>query len=466
ERKGGKPVRRQRAARPAPKVGGGEQPVSRPGLARSVAVVGFWALLAASVGLWVLDTPPDSLAGPADLITAAGRIAGLAGGYALIVEVLMISRLGVLERRIGARDLMRWHRFLGVALVIAIPAHIALIITGYAMNNGASVGAQAWTILTTFQDVIPAAAAAGVMVAVAALAIRAVRRRLRYEIWHLLHLAGYLVLLLAYGHQFALGTDLQSPLARSYWLGLYVVTVGCLLWGRLAAPAILNVRHRLRVAEVVPESADTVSIYLAGRYLPRLQAQPGQYLRWRFLTRYGWWQSHPFSLSRAPNRHELRLTVHAAGDHTRKLSSRLRPGTRVLAEGPFGTFTAARRTCERALLIAGGSGIAPIRALLDRLPGGSVLIYRAKGPEQLVFREELDRLAGQRGVCVHYVLGPRSEPAVRQVFTPTGLTQLVPDVDRRDVYLCGPPGMVESAVATLRRLRVPPRQIHLDPFEF
>ena len=46
------------------------------------------------------------------------------------------------------------------------------------------------------------------------------------------------------------------------------------------------------------------------------------------------------------------------------------------------------------------------------------------------------------------------------------LLGLVPDVSRRDVYLCGPPGLVDAAVSTLRELDVPDSQLHLDPFEF
>ena len=72
----------------------------------------------------------------------------------------------------------------------------------------------------------------------------------------------------------------------------------------------------------------------------------------------------------------------------------------------------------------------------------------------------------ERGAQVWYVLGGRDDPWPKRVLTQRGLRQLVPDVHRRDVYLCGPEGLVSTSVKTLRRLRVPRRQIHLDPFEF
>jgi predicted ferric reductase len=321
-------------------------------------------------------------------------------------------------------------------------------------------------MLTTYQDMISPFVATGVIVAIGVLAIRAIRRVLPYEIWSYLHLTTYLVLLLSYGHQFAVGQELTNPgFGRWYWIGLYVVVLAGLAWGRVLGPLVLNIRHRLRVAQVVYEAPDTVSIYIRGRRLPDLDARAGQYFRWRFLTRGCWWQAHPFSLSAAPNGQWLRLTVKVVGDHTADLLY-LRPGVRVFAEGPSGVFTADRRIQHRALLIAEGSGIAPIRALLEELPSGAAVIYRARSEQELVFREELEWLARDRGAQVWYVLGRPDDPEPKQVFTPRGMRHLVPDVRRRDVYLCGPEGLVSTSVKTLRRMRVPRRQIHLEPVEF
>jgi ferredoxin-NADP reductase len=217
--------------------------------------------------------------------------------------------------------------------------------------------------------------------------------------------------------------------------------------------------------DVVEEAPGMVSLYIAGRRLPELKVRAGQYFRWRFLTRDAWWQAHPFSLSAAPNHEWLRLTVKMVGDHTRALQD-LRSGTRVVAEGPSGVFTADRSVKRSALLIAGGSGIAPIRALLEDLPSGTILIYRATSPADIVFRRELDWLANERRAYVWYVTGRRDDPGPRQLFTPRGMHKLIPDVAERDVFLCGPPGLVAESVRTLRRLRVRRRQIHVDPFEF
>jgi predicted ferric reductase len=461
------PVRRPPGRRPRPD-GSLLVREAAPVTARRVgALLAFWVGLVVSVGLWWMDTPARSLDGAGPLCIGVGRITGMVGGYVLLVQILVMSRAAWLERWLGGHRLMLWHRELGGYLVFAVLAHVAFTVVGYAQADQTPLGTESWTMLTTFQDMISATIATGLLVTIGFLCVKGVRRVLPYETWYYLHLTSYLVLLLGYGHQFALGQELanRSTLGHRVWLGFYLFVLANLAWGRVLGPVLFNLRHRLRVVEVVPESTDMVSIYISGHRLDRVRARAGQYFRWRFLTTGLWWQAHPFSLSAAPNPAWLRLTVKAVGDHTEELQG-LHPGVRVFAEGPSGVFTADRRTRYRALLIAGGSGIAPIRALLEELPPGAVVIYRAGSEDELLFRQELDWLARERGARVHYVVGARDDPYPRRVLSPKGLRELVKDIGRRDVYLCGPEGLVSAALAALRRLRVPKRQIHLDPFEF
>jgi predicted ferric reductase len=397
-------------------------------------------------------------------LVEAGRITGILGGYALLLQILLMSRVRWLERRVGANRLLRWHRDLGALLLILVLAHAALLILGLAVFEQTSFMDQALAVLTTYEAMVSAFVATGLLVAIGLLAVRAARAVMPYELWHLVHLSGYAVLLLSYGHVLANGRELAGP-GRWYWMALFAVVLANLAWGRVLGPLVLNGRHRLRVASVMPEGGDMFSIYVHGRRLDELPARAGQFFRWRFLTRGCWWQAHPFSLSAAPNGTFLRLTVKAVGDHTEQLRW-IEPGVRVFAEGPSGAFTADRRTRQRAVLIAGGSGIAPIRGLLEELPPGTVVIYRAGSADELIFADELDWLARRRGAEVHYVIGSRNDPGPRRLMTPKGLRDIVPDIQRRDVYLCGPPGLIDAVVAILRRLHLPRRQIHLDPFEF
>ncbi|UUU42118.1 hypothetical protein [Streptomyces sp. NBC_00162] len=119
------------------------------------------------------------------------------------------------------------------------------------------------------------------------------------------------------------------------------------------------------------------------------------------------------------------------------------------------------------LLIAGGVGITPMRALFETLPGGPgdiTLLYRAGAEEQLVLRAELEAIAAERQAGLHYLLGPSG--AGYEPLAPQALAALVPDLAERDVYLCGPPGMSGAAQAGLLRAGVPAGRIHSECFGF
>ena len=279
-----------------------------------------------------------------------------------------------------------------------------------------------------------------------------------------MHLLAYAGIALSWFHEIPTGNELVlDPKAADYWRGLYLATIAILLVFRVGVPLAQTLRHRLRVADVVAEGPDVVSLHIVGRKLDRLGAEPGQFFLWRFLDRRRIWSAHPFSLSAAPDGRSLRITVKALGDHSARLAG-MRPGTRVLAEGPFGVFTeSARRRREKVLLVAGGIGITPIRSLVERMRGDLVLVYRALRDEDLVLRPELDALAEHNGITVHYVVGDHTGEGAAAALAraSAGARARRPD---RDVFLCGPPAMTDALRRRLRAAGVPRRHIHLERF--
>ena len=444
-------------------------PYLRIGAAPALAVL--WAGAAAVVFLWWHDTA--YVTGLAGWLTNAGRITGLLSGYLMVVLLALMARVPALERGVGTDRLARWHAMAGRYTVCLVPVHAALIIWGYSVTAHQSVVNQTGAFITSYPDVLMATVALGLLVVVGVVSARAARRRMSYETWHFVHLYTYLAIALAFSHQFSTGADFVSnPAARWLWSAMYLSVAVTLVWFRLVHPIVQAYRHQLRVVEVRTESAHTISVWLSGRDLDQLRAEPGQFFRWRFLTRGMWWAANPYSLSAPPSRDLLRITVKHAGEHSRSLS-RLTPGTRVLAEGPFGAFTAARRRKRKVLLLAGGVGITPIRALFESLPaarGDLTLLYRARGAEDVVFAAELDWIAQYRGARVQYVFGPSTRGGQggrrRDPLDAANLQRLVPDLRSHDVYLCGPPGMTEHARSELRRAGVPSRQIHHESFTF
>jgi ferredoxin-NADP reductase/DMSO/TMAO reductase YedYZ heme-binding membrane subunit len=429
-----------------------------------LSLIGLGAV--AVLALWWRSTPMIGSEG--DLLTAAGDALGLLAGYGFVMLVALMARLPPLERGVGTDRLARWHAMGGRYVITLVTGHVLLIAWGYSVTAHAKVTSEAVTLLTAYPDVMMASVAWLLLLGVAAFSARAARRRLSYETWYYAHLCTYLAIALAFSHQFANGPAFaDNQAARVAWSALYVTVAAAMIWYRVVTPLRNAARHRFTVQKVRPEAEGIVSVFIAGRDFDRLRAEPGQFFRWRFLSRDLWWQSHPYSLSAMPQPDMMRITVKSQGDHSGSLAD-LRPGTRVIAEGPYGAFTPAV-SGRRVLLIAGGVGITPIRAMFAALPrrmaDGITLVYRASDPGDVVFSRELDAIALDRNAALHYVIGSRDQLGYDPL-SPVHLQRLVPGLHRYEAYVCGPPGMAQTAVESLCALGVPKRRVHCESFDF
>jgi predicted ferric reductase len=397
-------------------------------------------------------------------LIAVGKWLGLHLALVMVVQLVLVARLPWLDRRIGMDRLTSWHRWTGFALFWLVLLHPLFVLLGYASQYRSTVLSQ-FSRLSAQQPVLLGILAAGIVLVSAGLSVRAARRRLSYEAWHAVHLLLYVAVVFALLHQLTeVSTFTSSPLAEAYWWALWVFALGSFVAGRIVLPLVRNARHQFRVAAVVPESDDVVSIHVTGKHLDKLPARAGQFMIWRFLGHGHWWEANPFSLSAAPDGRTLRLTAKAVGSASARLRT-VPVGTRVFAEGPYGAFTALSRTRPATLLIAGGVGITPIRALLEEATGPTTVLYRAATTEQAVLLGELRNLARSRGAQLHVLTGrtgagtPPNTP-----FAPENLLALVPDITDRDVYVCGPAAMTDAVLRSLRALKVPAGQVHSERF--
>jgi predicted ferric reductase len=382
-----------------------------------------------------------------------------------------MSRLPVLEHAFGQDRLARQHRLVGFTSFTLMIAHIGLITWGYAAGELARTPATLWDLTVDYPGMLLAAAGTLALVLVVVTSIKAARASLRYESWHLLHLYAYLGVGLALPHQLWTGQEfLTSPGATVFWWGLWIAAAGSVLVWRIALPLWRSARHGLRVTSVVPEGPGVTSVYLTGRDLDRLPAEAGQFFGWRFLTGPGWTRAHPYSLSAAPDGRSLRITVKDLGDGSAAVR-RIRPGTRVLVEGPYGRLSERVRTRPKVALIGAGVGITPLRALaeeLDYAPGEAVLLHRFTG--RPLFEREFAVLARERGLRVLDLPGHRRAPGswlgdgVGPADDLAALVWRVPDIAERDVYVCGPEAWADDVRRTLEAAGLPAEQFHDESF--
>ncbi|AWW42750.1 ferric reductase [Streptomyces sp. AS58] len=433
----------------------------------TLLLIAVWAGAAGVLWLWWANTP--SIADTTSGIVNAGRITGLLAGYLMALVVLQMARVPALERRVGSDRVARWHAMTGRYTLSLVLAHVFLIMWGYALQAGKGLGdivRQTVDSVTQLPDMGKAAIGTGLLLLIGLVSIGGIRRRLPYDTWYHVHLMTYAAVFLTFWHQISTGNDFAvEPAAKTFWYGLYGTVTALVIWFRILTPIRLNMKHRMRVEAVIEETPGIVSVLIRGRKLHRMGAEAGQFFRWRFLAPGMRFSSHPYSLSAAPRPEMLRITVKAIGDHSSRLRE-LVPGTRVWAEGPYGALTASRRSRGKVLLVAGGVGITPMRALFETLPGASgdlTLLYRANSTQDLALWDELAAIADERGARLMYAVN--SPGGARPDISAESLCRKIPDIERHDVFLCGPPGFAQSVYEALRGAGVPARRIHHESFE-
>ena len=438
---------------------------------RQCAVSALWLSLLLVTYWWVADAGVQALGGWATGLTSVGRVTGLVASVLLLAQVLLMARVPALEAAFGQDRLAHLHRLVGFTSFNLMLAHLMTITWGYAAGELRRTPATLWDLVVHYPGMLLATGGTVALVLVVVTSVGAARRRVRYESWHLMHLYAYLGVGLALPHQLWTGQEfLSSPARTFFWWTIWAVAAGAVLVWRVGLPVWRNLRHGLRVTSVVPEGDGVASVYVTGRRMHRLRVEAGQFLTWRFLAGPGWSRANPYSLSAAPDGRSLRITVQVVGDGS-AASSALRPGTRVLVEGPYGRLSARTRTRRKVALIGAGVGITPLRALaegLDYAPGEVVLLQRWTSDP--LFARELELLGNDRGLLVLGLPGPRRWPDswlgahAGSVDDTTALRFWVPDIAERDVYVCGPERWTELVCTSLHEADVPPGLVHLETF--
>lgn len=349
------------------------------------------------------------------VITLLSRFTALIGTYLALIALLIIARIPWVEKSIGFDSLVAYHRKLGPVIYWLITSHVFLVILGYSLADGQSLGNELVDLIKNYTWMLQAVVGFFLLSLISITSTRALRRRFKYEQWWNIHLLSYFAIAFSFMHQILNGSlFIFNEVAKIWWIGIYLYTSFALVM-------------------------------------------------WRFLTRGIWSQAHPYSLSESPSNEMMRITVKNLGDHSWALS-KLAPGTRVLAEGPYGILTASRAIGKKILLVGAGVGITPIRALINDFPADAEvdLIYRTVLEEELILRKELDEIDKEDRIRIHYLVGtPEKFP-----MSPDDLIALIPHISECDVFVCGPPGLAELVRHSVESLGVNSAKFHNEAFSF
>ncbi|MBA8990249.1 putative ferric reductase [Curtobacterium pusillum] len=444
----------------------------RRALTTDLLGIAAWASAGVAVALWLASPGSHTVVGIGGWLTDAGIVAGLVATDLVLVMLVLAARVPLIDRTFGQDNAIAVHRSLGKPVLYLLLAHGALLTLGYGASAGTGPVAETVALFST-PDMPLAYLGLGLFVAVVVSSLVAVRRRLPYEAWHVIHLLSYAAVLVALPHMLSVGSALaHGTWQRAYWIGLYVVALGLIAVYRFALPIVVTLRHRIRVVGVEPIAPGVVSIHLAGRDLDRLGARGGQYGVWRFWTAKTWWHAHPVSFSAVPGHDRARITVRDLGAGSARLG-RIRPGAFVSLEGPYGLFTTRARTAPYLALVASGIGVTPVRALLedtDLRPGEATVLLRGADADHQYLWRETAAIAASTGSTLYAMVGHRAwsreswmtEEDVRRGVT---LRSVFPRLLDSDLYVCGPRAWSDLVVREARLAGVPEHRIHQERFE-
>jgi len=462
-----------RFTQPNTRVRLGKKKLVRVMRAKDIVEVIAWASVVAVIGMFLVD---GGAKGINDITSASGaisRLTALIGTDLLLIHMLLVARVPWIDRLYGLDIATAKHKKLGKPILYLIVAHFIASLVNYAKLDGKNLWDEFVNMLLHVNDMLTATISLALMIVVVVTSLQIARKKLSYEAWWIIHLTSYLSVFLAIPHQISTGTDIAGkPLALFYWISLYIFVAGNIVWFRFLEPIFLSMTSGLKVVKTVRESSDSTSIYVGGRNLKKFGHKSGQFFILRVLTNGEWWRAHPFSLSAAPNSNFIRFTVGNRGDDT-ALLQKIKPGTRIILEGPYGIFTEDRRTREKVTLICAGIGAPPIRALAESMaarPGDLNIIYRVRDTDDAALAGELRELAQRRGFKLTLLEGSRGSDSSWMPAHPESMPDhdriklIAPSVDESDVYICGPAGWTHAVEKSLKRAGTPVSQIHAEEF--
>ena len=424
------------------------------------------ALLALTA--WI---PWRNLTSPLDAHTVAialGRTLGLLAAMLLMLQFTMSARLKFLDRAFALDRLLRFHALTGAAAGVLAACHPLFLFATDVYELGGSPASQ-WRILLGVATLV-------LLTVILCTSLWRAFLQIPFRAWRRLHLFTFVAVATVSVHALAIGGDLRGGWPFYFWTAVLVLYAALFAWVRIVKPILLH-RRRYVVDAIEKVSPNTWNLDLSRRPIPPPRHFPGQFALLRpyhdGLPR----EQHPFTISSSPTGDAtISFTIKESGDFTRRIGE-IQLGDLVSVDGPYGRFSfllKKAKKCDHLLMIAGGVGITPLLSMLrfmrdtdDNRP--VTLIWANRTQNDIFFREEIDSLPQDLpNLRIHHVLSDEPDwPGPTGFLTEPLLQKLLTEGDRRArVFLCGPPPMMTSVAAALRRIGFPRRRIHTEKFAF
>ena len=429
-----------------------------------MGIILIWAavLLASAVTLAaVVGAGP---AGGAEMLDALGRAAGIVGLVMLLLAAALSARVPGFDRWFGGLTrLWKTHHRLGAGSLMLLLAHPVLLSFSSSSEGLDAAVALLFPPLNEWQ--IWSGWLALLLMMVFLAPSFAFFGHPDYRRWKVLHRLAGPAVILALVHAWQFGRTWPADTDKWLWLVLAALAVGAVAWRLVFSRRIGRLRYR--VAQVIAVANNLVELVLEPAGRRRLRYEAGQFVYMAPFDRglsAGYGEEHPYTLSSSPDEDGLRIAIKDLGDASRALQS-IQPGSRVTIEGPYGKFFPQREPGKQ-VWIAGGIGITPFLARARHLlrqgrPVDIRLVYCVQDEARARFLDELCAIGeGMEGFVViphfFYRQGPLDDDF---------LASRVPDLPRREAFICGPPGLNNLGRRLLIGAGTGRKNIHTEEFQ-
>jgi len=396
---------------------------------------------------------------------------GFSGLAMMALQFVLTSRFKVIKAPYGSDIVYHFHRQISLVALVLILAHpLLLFIFSPDTLNLLNLFTAPWRARMGVLAVV-------LLIALIVTSVWRKRLKIEYSNWRIWHgILAVAVVALAMAHIVLARHYLNTPLKQVLWIAYGFFWIGLLVYVRVIKPFML-MRRPYEAEKVVQERGNAWSLILKPVGHPGMNFMPGQFA---WLTV---WDSpfsdaeHPFSISSSASRPDrLAFTIKELGDFTQKIKN-IKPGQKVYLDGPFGHFSVDRHPhAEQFVFIGGGVGITPIMSTLRTLADRGdkrplLLIYANKDWDGIIFREEIDGLKESLNLeVVHILQDPPSDWSGESGFVSQSLLDCyLPKGKARntvEIFICGPPPMMDAVEKALMRLGVPYGDFHSERFNF
>lgn len=390
------------------------------------------------------------------MLYSIGKLAGLIGFLFLSVLIISGDTARYFDRLFGMDKIIKFQRKFALITCIFVIAHplFFMLSSGNYLNY----------LIPNFVVFPLALGIISLYIFIIVEVSSILYKRISYQIWQYIHILTYILFFFSLYHALNLGSDIGNIFIKSIF---GILLIGIIIGG------IYRIYYKIKqrnfkgyVKEVRWETKDTFTLILKPN--KKFNFKAGQFCFLR-LNQDKLYARHPFTISSSPNEENLHFTIKLTGKFT-KAASELKKGEEIIVDGPFGVFTLSDNKKELVFL-AGGVGITPFMSqirnqLRSRVGKNILLLYGAKTKDEIIFKDELDKIKEQWFKKVYVLSQDNSHYEMCENGYMNGeiIKKYVKDIKNSLFYICGPEPLKELCKKELKSLGVNSENMIIESF--